>query len=72
MDQPIQVHVADEAIQVRVADQLVVVGGGGPGTTGPDPRYFQVTARLAELDTSEAKAAARAALELNIIDCGTF
>lgn len=34
--------------------------------------HFSITARFAELDTAQAKADARAALELNIIDCGTF
>lgn len=55
---------------------LVAVQGppGPPGTPGSgDPGdYLQTVLRLAEFDTPEAKAAARANLELQAIDCGTF
>lgn len=47
---------------------------GAPGTPGSgDPGdYLQTALRLAEFSTPEARAAARANLELETIDGGTF
>ena len=55
---------------------LVAMQGppGPPGTpgSGSPGDYLQTTLRLAEFSTPEARAAARANLELQDIDGGTF
>lgn len=53
---------------------LVGVPGpaGPPGSGTTDPDALHVSQRLAEFDTPTAKAAARANLELETIDGGTF
>ena len=45
---------------------------GPPGSGTTDPDALHVSMRLAEFDTPEAKAQARANLELQYIDCGEF
>lgn len=48
---------------------------GAPGAIGPgfDPNdYFQTALLFSELDTAQKKVDARANLELQYIDCGTF
>lgn len=45
---------------------------GPPGTGIIDDTALHVSMRLAEFNTPEAKAAARANLELQYIDCGEF
>jgi hypothetical protein len=65
---------------VILQPEIVTVEVGMPGPPGPpgtpgsgDPGdYLQTVLRLAEFSTPEARAAARANLELEIIDGGTF
>lgn len=53
--------------------QIAVAQPGLPGPPGPpDAESLKVYNRLAEFDTPEARAAARANLELQHIDCGEF
>lgn len=47
-------------------------GPPGPPGAGTDPDALHVTQRLAEFNTPTAKQQARANLELDVIDCGTF
>lgn len=52
---------------------VTLVGVPGPPGSGTyDAAALHVSQRLAEFDTPAAKAAARANLELETIDCGTF
>lgn len=52
---------------------VTLVGAPGPPGTGiSDADALHVSQRLAEFDTPAAKAAARANLELETIDGGTF
>lgn len=62
---------------VLTEEQVVVVAVGQQGPPGKPAggesgAYLQAGLRLAEFNTPEAKAAARANLELQNIDCGTF
>lgn len=53
--------------------ELVSVAQPGlPGSKTTDPDVLHISQRLAEFSTPEAKAAARANLELDVIDAGTF
>lgn len=45
---------------------------GEPGPVGDAGGALLISARLAEFDTEEAKAAARANIGLSVIDGGTF
>lgn len=52
---------------------VAMVGVPGPPGSGiTDPDALHISQRLAEFDTPAAKAAARANLELDTIDGGTF
>ncbi|CAN7657702.1 hypothetical protein LJR232_004970 [Aquipseudomonas alcaligenes] len=78
-DNPAAVVMAQPVVIVtepRRAPAAVVATGpqgpaGAPGSGQPGD-YFQVINRFGELDTEQAKAEARANLDLQYIDGGTF
>lgn len=67
------VIVREPRVVMTVVSPQTVVTAAQPGLPGPpDPDVLRVSNRLAEFDTPEARAAARAHLELQHIDCGIF
>ncbi|MEG4315348.1 hypothetical protein U8L64_10095 [Pseudomonas sp. FIP_A4] len=56
------------------AETVVVMAGeqGPPGVNSATGDFFQVANRFSELTTEQAKAEARANLDLQTIDGGTF
>lgn len=67
-------YVTETVVVVEPGGQIVAVAQPGiQGPPGPpDTESLKRYNRLAEFDTPEARAAARANLELQIIDCGVF
>ena len=60
-----------EQLQLNVVSVGMQGPPGAPGSA-VEGSFLQVTNRLSEFNTPEAKAAARANLELQYIDGGTF
>ena len=71
-----RVRVVFDAPVVQVGQPVIQVTAAQPGLQGrpgvADPDALRVSQRLAEFNTPDAKAAARANLDLQHIDCGEF
>jgi len=65
-------EICDSADPLPDIIEVLVQGPPGPPGDGNPGDYLQTALRLAEFSTPESRAAARANLELQAIDCGTF
>lgn len=68
---PVLETVTDSVAVIEIVE-VARQGPRGPPGTMAEGEFLWTVRRLAEFDTLQAKAEARANLELQYIDCGTF